>query len=83
MSAHIAQDLDGRLRELMARAHVPGLSAVVVEEGQLTWSGAFGRSLEELMQTDVLAPLGMLHSTFAWAPSEDPAVAAAHDKSSV
>src|SRR3981081_3588576 len=42
MSARIAQDLDGRVPELMARAHVPGLSAVVVEEGQLTWSGAFG-----------------------------------------
>src|SRR6266700_3888647 len=41
-SARIAQDLDGRLPELMARAHVPGVSAVVFEERQLAWSGAFG-----------------------------------------
>jgi len=194
MSARIAQDLDGRLPELMARAHVPGVSAVVFEERQLTWSGAFGvkhrdsaervdndtvyqaaslskpafafavmqlvrrgtialdtplstylsrpyvpddvllaqvtarhvlshvtgwpnwrptgqilrrnappgerfgysgegylylqrvvehvtgRSLEELMQTDVLTPLRMLHGTFAWAPPEDPAMAAPHDQ---
>src|ERR1700694_3745267 len=42
MSARIAQDLEGCLPALMARAHVPGLSAVVVEEGQLAWSGSFG-----------------------------------------
>jgi CubicO group peptidase (beta-lactamase class C family) len=42
MSARIAQDLDGHLPELMARAHVPGLSVAVVEEGQLAWSGSFG-----------------------------------------
>jgi CubicO group peptidase (beta-lactamase class C family) len=194
MSARIAQDLDERLPELMARAHVPGLSAVVVEEGQLTWSGAFGvkhrdsaervdndtvyqaaslskpafafammqfvtrgtitldtplstylpqpyvpddphlervtarhvlshvtgwpnwrpagqdlrrrappgerfgysgegyvylqrvvehvtgRTLEELLETDVLTPLGMLRSSFAWARPKDPAVAAPHDR---
>src|ERR1700730_9564404 len=194
MSAGIAQDLDERLPELMARAHVPGLSVAVVEEGQLTWSGSFGLkhrdsservdndtvyqaaslskpafafavmqlvtrgtitldtplstylpqpyvpddallervtarhvlshvtgwpnwrlsgqdlrrnappgerfgysgegyvylqrvvehvtrcSLEELMQTDVLIPLGMLRSTFGWARPEDPAIAAAHDR---
>jgi hypothetical protein len=39
-----------------------------------------GRSLEELMQTDVLTPLGMLRSTFDWARPEDPAIAAAHDR---
>jgi len=194
MRARTAQDIDGRLPELMARARVPGVSVAVVEEGQLVWSGSFGvkhrdsavrvdndtvyqaaslskpafafavmqvvtrgeitldtplstylphpyipddallkrvtarhvlshvtgwpnwrptgqdlrrnappgerfgysgegyvylqrvvehvtgRSLEELMQTDVLIPLGMLHSTFGWARPEDPAVAAAHDR---
>jgi CubicO group peptidase (beta-lactamase class C family) len=194
MSARIAQDLDGRLPELMARAYVPGLSVAVIEEGQLAWSGSFGvkrrdsagrvdddtvfqaaslskpafafavmqlvtrgtitldtplstylpqpyvpddallervttrhvlshvtgwpnwrptgqdlrrnappgerfgysgegyvylqrvvehvtgRSLEELMQTDVLTPLGMLRSSFIWARPEDPAIAGAHDR---
>ena len=194
MSARIAQDLDGRLPELMARAHVPGLSVAVIEQGQLAWSGSFGVkhrdsairvdndtvyqaaslskpafafavmqlvtrgtitldtplstylpqpyvpddallervtarhvlshvtgwpnwrptgqdlrrnappgerfgysgegyvylqrvvehvtrcSLEELMQTDVLTPLGMLRSTFAWSRPEDPSIAAAHDR---
>ncbi len=194
MSARIARDLDGRIPELMARAHVPGLSVTVVERGQLAWSGSFGLkhrdsairvdndtvyqaaspskpafafavmqlvtrgtitldtplstylpqpyvpddallervtarhvlshvtgwpnwrptgqdlrrnalpgerfgysgegdvylqrvvehvtrcSLEELMQTDVLTPLGMLRSTFAWSRREDPSIAAAHDR---
>ncbi len=194
MRARVTLTLDERLADLMERAHVPGLSAVVVEDGQITWSGVFGvrhrdsaervesdtvyqaaslskpvfafavmqlvrrgtigldtplsaylpepyveddamlarvtarhvlshvtgwpnwrpngqalrraaspgerfgysgegyvylqrvvehvsgRSLEELMQTDVLAPLGMAHSTFAWMRADDPGVAGAHDR---
>ena len=41
MSARIAQDLDGRLPELMARAHVPGVSAVF-EEFQLAAAEGLG-----------------------------------------
>jgi CubicO group peptidase (beta-lactamase class C family) len=36
-------DLAERIPELMARARVPGLSVASIEDGRLTWSGAFGR----------------------------------------
>ena len=40
----------------MARAHVPGLSTAVVEEGQLAWSGSFGvkhRESAERVDNDI------------------------------
>ena len=36
-------ELAERIPELMARARVPGLSVASIEDGRLTWSGAFGR----------------------------------------
>ena len=40
-------DLTERIPELMARAHIPGVSVRWVEDGQLAWSGAFGRRLRD------------------------------------
>jgi CubicO group peptidase (beta-lactamase class C family) len=42
VTGSIGQDLGEQIPELMARVNVPGLSVALVEDGELTWSGAFG-----------------------------------------
>ena len=40
--ASLSADLEAFIPELMARGHVPGLSAAVVRDGRVVWSGGFG-----------------------------------------
>jgi CubicO group peptidase (beta-lactamase class C family) len=42
-SDRIAQDLHEQIPGLMARAHVPGASIALIQDGQLAWTGVFGR----------------------------------------
>lgn len=41
-SVHLIADLERQIPELMAAAHVPGLTIAIVHEGQLFWRRAFG-----------------------------------------
>lgn len=41
-SAHLIADLEEQIPELMAAAHVPGLTIAIVRDGQLFWRRAFG-----------------------------------------
>jgi CubicO group peptidase (beta-lactamase class C family) len=41
-SAHLIADLEQQIPELMAAAHVPGLTMAIVRDGQLFWRRAFG-----------------------------------------
>ena len=42
VAADNARDLDQRIPQLMAAAHVPGMSLVVIQNGGIVWHGNFG-----------------------------------------
>jgi len=71
VSEGIGRDLREHVPELMARAHVPGVSVALIQNGQLSWSGAFGvkhrDSAERVDDTTVFQAASLSKPAFAFA----------------